>query len=115
MTGCTTALCRCAGGGEFDGVFACPKAQSRLHESSQKLDLLRLSLEQRLKELPQDHPKRAAIKEELSLGASPSLGFQRNRLRSSSSSSSFLKPSSLTGKAIASICMKREMVGHPIF
>ncbi|KAJ8379553.1 hypothetical protein SKAU_G00003310 [Synaphobranchus kaupii] len=74
------------------------EAQSRLQESSQKLDLLRLSLEQRLNELPQDHPKRAAIKEELSLGTSPSLGFQRNRLRSSSSSSSFLKPSSLTGR-----------------
>ncbi|KAJ8263321.1 hypothetical protein COCON_G00157780 [Conger conger] len=86
------------GGRRVQDRRALAEAQARLQESSQKLDLLRLSLEQRLKELPQDHPKRAAIKEELSLGTSPSLGFQRNRLRSSSSSSSFLKPSSLTGR-----------------
>ncbi|KAG9354632.1 hypothetical protein JZ751_001345 [Albula glossodonta] len=86
------------GGRRVQDRRALAEAQSRLQESSQKLDLLRLSLEQRLNELPQDHPKRAAIKEELSLGTSPSLGFQRNRLHSTSSSSSFLKPSSLTGR-----------------
>ena len=57
-----------------------PQAQARLQESSQKLDLLRLSLERRLGELPPDHSKRTAIKEELTIGASPSVGPQRDRL-----------------------------------
>ncbi|XP_072563214.1 serine/threonine-protein kinase N2-like isoform X1 [Paramormyrops kingsleyae] len=72
------------------------EAQDRLHESSQKLDLLRASLEQRLSELPPEHPQRATIKEELSMGPSPSVAFQRGRV--SSSPSSFLKPASLTGR-----------------
>ncbi|XP_073670784.1 serine/threonine-protein kinase N2 isoform X1 [Paramisgurnus dabryanus] len=78
---------------------ALAEAQARLQESSQKLDLLRLSLEQRLGELPNDHPKRAAIKDELTVGSSPVVGLQRDRLRSTSSaSSSLFKPASLTGR-----------------
>ncbi|XP_051749226.1 serine/threonine-protein kinase N2 isoform X2 [Ctenopharyngodon idella] len=78
---------------------ALAEAQARLQESSQKLDLLRLSLEQQLGELPHDHPKRAAIKEELTVGSSPVVGLNRDRLRSSSSaSSSLFKPASLTGR-----------------
>uniref|UniRef100_A0A7N8YIL2 protein kinase C n=1 Tax=Mastacembelus armatus TaxID=205130 RepID=A0A7N8YIL2_9TELE len=53
------------------------EAQARMQESSQKVDLLRLSLERRLSELPQDHPKHTAIKEELMLGTSPSYCFHK--------------------------------------
>ncbi|CAM2103624.1 serine/threonine-protein kinase N3 isoform X1 [Lepidochelys kempii] len=68
------------------------EAQGRLQESSQKIDLLRLSLEQQLNELSSDHPKRALIKQELvnasSLGA-PHVSIQPF--------TSLIKPTALTG------------------
>lgn len=54
------------GGWKLQDRKVLAEAQSRLHESSQKMDLLRLSLERWLEMLPLDHPKRAIIKEELS-------------------------------------------------
>uniref|UniRef100_A0A4W5LYH8 protein kinase C n=1 Tax=Hucho hucho TaxID=62062 RepID=A0A4W5LYH8_9TELE len=89
------------GGRKVQDRRALAEAQTRLQESCQKLDLLRLSLERRLAELPGDHPKLSVIKEELTLGASsPSLGLQLERLNSTSScsSSSFFKPATLTGR-----------------
>ncbi|XP_047426071.1 serine/threonine-protein kinase N2 [Mugil cephalus] len=79
------------------------EAQARMQESSQKVDLLRFSLERRLHELPQDHPTYTAIKEELMLANSPTYSTQKKQssvLSSSScsSSSSVLKPASLTGR-----------------
>ncbi|XP_078127980.1 serine/threonine-protein kinase N2 isoform X2 [Sander vitreus] len=74
------------------------EAQARMQESSQKVDLLRLSLERRLSELPQDHPKHGAIKEELMLGTSPSYGLPKKQSNAPSSSSFFFKPASLTGR-----------------
>uniref|UniRef100_A0A665WLV0 protein kinase C n=1 Tax=Echeneis naucrates TaxID=173247 RepID=A0A665WLV0_ECHNA len=74
------------------------EAQARMQDSSQKVDLLRLSLERRLNELPHDHPKRAVIKEELVLGTSPSHGTPHKKTNTPSYSSSFFKPASLTGR-----------------
>ncbi|XP_034565908.1 serine/threonine-protein kinase N2 [Notolabrus celidotus] len=82
------------------------EAQARMEESSQKVDLLRLSLEQRLAELPLDHPKHAAIREELVSGTSPSVGTPKKQSKalSSCSSSSFFKPASITGRL--EVCLK---------
>uniref|UniRef100_A0AAX7SQP6 protein kinase C n=1 Tax=Astatotilapia calliptera TaxID=8154 RepID=A0AAX7SQP6_ASTCA len=76
------------------------KAQARMQESSQKVDLLRLSLERRLCELAHDHPTHATIKEALIVGTSPSYGTPKKHSQApaSSSSSSFFKPASLTGR-----------------
>uniref|UniRef100_A0A3B5AT47 protein kinase C n=1 Tax=Stegastes partitus TaxID=144197 RepID=A0A3B5AT47_9TELE len=73
------------------------EAQSRMQDSSQKVDLLRLSLERRLSELPQGHPTHTTIKEELVLGTSASYGTPKKQ-SSAPSSSSFFKPASLTGR-----------------
>uniref|UniRef100_A0A3Q3FIV4 protein kinase C n=2 Tax=Kryptolebias marmoratus TaxID=37003 RepID=A0A3Q3FIV4_KRYMA len=77
------------------------EAQARMQESSQKLDLLRFSLEKRLSELPPDHPSRSAIQEVLVSGTCLTFDPLRKpsgSLSSSSSSSSFFRPASLTGQ-----------------
>uniref|UniRef100_A0A8C7ZLI7 Protein kinase N3 n=1 Tax=Oryzias sinensis TaxID=183150 RepID=A0A8C7ZLI7_9TELE len=76
------------------------EAQERMQESSQKVDLLRLSLERRINELPQDHPTQAAIKEVLSSGFrhSCSTPDKQPGAPTSSSSFTFFKPASLTGR-----------------
>ncbi|XP_054467970.1 serine/threonine-protein kinase N2 [Anoplopoma fimbria] len=76
---------------------ALAEAQAREQESSHKVDLLSLSLDRCLSELPQDHPKHAAIKEELLLGTSPSCGIPKKQ-SNTPSSSFFFKPASLTGR-----------------
>ncbi|XP_060917045.1 serine/threonine-protein kinase N2 [Labrus mixtus] len=85
------------------------EAQARMEESSQKVDLLRLSLERRLSELPPDHPKHVEIREELTTGTSPLFGTPKKRSNGpsacpSSSSSSFFKPASITGRL--EVCLK---------
>ncbi|NXN55241.1 PKN2 kinase, partial [Rynchops niger] len=67
------------------------EAQGRLQESSQKIDLLRLSLEHQLSELSPDHPKRALIKQELV--NTSSLGAQYGSIHPTS----VIKPTALTG------------------
>uniref|UniRef100_A0A8C0VRR1 protein kinase C n=1 Tax=Cyanistes caeruleus TaxID=156563 RepID=A0A8C0VRR1_CYACU len=66
------------------------EAQGRLQESSQKIDLLRFSLERQLSELAPDHPKRALIKQELV--NTSSLGARRGI-----QPTSVIKPTALTG------------------
>ncbi|KAJ6654604.1 hypothetical protein lerEdw1_006757 [Lerista edwardsae] len=67
------------------------EAQACLQESSQKIDLLRLSLERLLGDLSPSHPKRAVIKREL---VDASLGGQQGRLQPLMS---LIKPTALTG------------------
>ncbi|CAN9504662.1 unnamed protein product [Ophioblennius macclurei] len=77
------------------------EAQAQMQESCQKVDLLRLSLERRLGELPSEHPAHAPVRAELTAGTSPYYSTLKNQPGSpspSSSSSSFFKPASLTGR-----------------
>lgn len=67
-----------------------------MQESTQKVNLLRLSLERRLNELPPDHPKQATIKEALTLATLPAYGTPKKK----SSAPSFFKPASLTGASL---------------
>ncbi|NXY35089.1 PKN2 kinase, partial [Pomatorhinus ruficollis] len=67
------------------------EAQGRLQESSQKIDLLRFSLERQLSELSPDHPKRALIKQELV--NTSSLGARHGSIQPTS----VIKPTALTG------------------
>nr|XP_033951426.1 serine/threonine-protein kinase N2 [Pseudochaenichthys georgianus] len=89
------------------------EASARMQESSQKVDLLTLSLERRLSELPEGHPRRTAIREELQSRSSPSYETPKELSRApSSSSSSFFKPASLTGVPEAPPLLKRNMRGR---
>uniref|UniRef100_A0A8C5R169 protein kinase C n=1 Tax=Leptobrachium leishanense TaxID=445787 RepID=A0A8C5R169_9ANUR len=71
------------GGRRVQDRRALAEAQSRLHESCQKIDLLRLSLERCLSDLPTGHKKEQMIKDELQSYPSPR--------------ASLIKPTALTG------------------
>ncbi|XP_037538090.1 serine/threonine-protein kinase N2 [Nematolebias whitei] len=85
------------GSGKFTEKKAHSEAQARFTESSQKLDLLRYSLEQRLSELPKHHPRSSAIIEELSLLSSPALSPRSSIISTQNQYTTVTKPAALTG------------------
>ncbi|PIO34269.1 hypothetical protein AB205_0107380 [Aquarana catesbeiana] len=85
------------GSGKVTDRKALLEAQSRFNESSQKLDLLKYSLEQRLNELPKNHPKSSIIIEELSLVSSPTLSPRQSMISTQNQYSTLSKPAALTG------------------
>ncbi|KAM4749161.1 serine/threonine-protein kinase N1-like [Rhinophrynus dorsalis] len=85
---------RLLGGARAQDKSAVNEVQARLVESRQRLDLLTLSLQKCLEELPEDHPKRCLLREEMALCVSPT------RLGSPSPTtpySTLPKPAPLTG------------------
>ncbi|XP_063113174.1 serine/threonine-protein kinase N2 isoform X6 [Cavia porcellus] len=85
------------GSGKVTDRKALSEAQARFNESSQKLDLLKYSLEQRLNELPKNHPKSSIIIEELSLVTSPTLSPRQSVISTQNQYSTLSKPAALTG------------------
>uniref|UniRef100_A0A6Q2XKP8 protein kinase C n=1 Tax=Esox lucius TaxID=8010 RepID=A0A6Q2XKP8_ESOLU len=85
------------GSGKVTEKRAHSEAQARFNESSQKLDLLRYSLEQRLSELPKNHPRSSSIVEELSFMATPSLSPRSSIISTQNQYSTVAKPAALTG------------------
>uniref|UniRef100_A0A673NJ41 protein kinase C n=1 Tax=Sinocyclocheilus rhinocerous TaxID=307959 RepID=A0A673NJ41_9TELE len=90
-------MLRLLGAGKAQDKKAIAEAQSRLSEASQRLDLLRVSLEQRLVSLPEDHPKVCLIKEELVLASSSAFSSRHSAPYVHNQYSTLSKPSPLTG------------------
>ncbi|TRY88903.1 hypothetical protein DNTS_005405 [Danionella cerebrum] len=85
------------GTGKVTEKKAHSEAQARLNESSQKLDLLKFSLEQRLSELPKNHSKANLIMEELAMVTSPPLSPRHSIISTNNQYSTVAKPAALTG------------------
>ncbi|KAK7167011.1 hypothetical protein R3I94_001418 [Phoxinus phoxinus] len=90
-------MLRLMGAGKAQDKKAIAEAQSRLSEASQRLDLLRVSLEHRLGDLPEEHPKACLIKEELVLASSSAFSSRHSAPYVHNQYSTLCKPSPLTG------------------
>uniref|UniRef100_A0A8C5C3R1 protein kinase C n=1 Tax=Gadus morhua TaxID=8049 RepID=A0A8C5C3R1_GADMO len=88
---------RLLGASKVQDKKALSEAQCLLSEASQRLDLLRDALDQRLAELPADHPKASLIKEEMVLAASPAFSSRHGAPYLRNQYSTLSKPSPLTG------------------
>lgn len=94
-------------------LFLSFQAQARFNESSQKLDLLRYSLEQRLAELPKNHPRSNSIIEELSLLSSPALSPRSSIIFPQYST--VTKPAALTGNWTIELFLITNSVNMTLF
>jgi hypothetical protein len=90
------------------------QAQCGLSESSQRCDLLRGSLEQRLLELTDDHPKACLIKEELVLASSSAFSSRHGTPYVHNQYSTLCKPSPLTGTYTHSLSLTLTASLYPI-
>ncbi|CAK6960312.1 serine/threonine-protein kinase N1b isoform X1 [Scomber scombrus] len=90
-------MIRLLGGGKVQDKKAMAEAQCGLGEATQRLDLLKCSMEQRLVELPEDHPKACLIKEELVLASSSAFSSRHSTPYVHNQYSTLSKPSPLTG------------------
>ncbi|KAK7814337.1 hypothetical protein U0070_026995 [Myodes glareolus] len=100
------------GSGKVTDRKALSEAQARFNESSQKLDLLKYSLEQRLNELPKNHPKSSIVIEELSLVASPTLSPRQSMISTQNQYSTLSKPAALTDDVCAVLKLDNTVVGQ---
>ncbi|RXN10089.1 serine threonine- kinase N2 isoform X1 [Labeo rohita] len=100
------------GTGKVTEKKAHSEAQARLNESSQKLDLLKFSLEQRLSELPKNHPKSNLIMEELAMVSSPPLSPRQSIMSTSNKYSTVAKPAALTDEISAVLKLDNTVVGQ---
>ncbi|KAG9343911.1 hypothetical protein JZ751_013298 [Albula glossodonta] len=90
-------MLRLLGTGRSQDRKAMSEAECRHSESSQRLDLLRVALEQQLCQLPEDHPKARLIKEELLLASSSAFSSLHGAPYLHNQYSTINRPSPLTG------------------